>query len=616
MYVSNSVKRPIIRSLDILKDIVKVQGCVPERIFIEMARGANKEQKNTRTATRLKQLQSLYKKIDREEIRKFNDQLEAWGTEAQNKLQSDRLFLYFTQLGKCLYTGKWIDIESLNSNSKIYDIEHIYPRSFVKDDSVINNKILVDSNANAEKGDTYPVSPDIQKKMGTYWKYLHDNGLMSDEKYRRLTRTMPFTDDERFEFVNRQLVETRQSTKALALLLKELYPNSEIVYVKAGLVSDFRQQFGLLKSRQVNDLHHAKDAYLNIVVGNVWYSKFSRRYWNPNNINNAKSEIVFTRPVVCEKKTVWNGVSDKERIVKVTRKNTAHVTKYAFCRKGGLFDQMPVKASEKLVPLKKGLPPEKYGGYNKSTATFFVLVRYVSAKKKGVILMPVELLYAKQFVMDDDFALSYTKRTIPSIINKPVVCVEFLLNKRIVKINTVLSLDGLRVCITGKQNEGKTIRLSCLTTFKTSEENADYIKHLESFKNKKNKISDIILSEKYDKITSSQNLDLYDHYVTKLQNVPYKFRPANPCGILKSGRDKFKVLSPADQVNVLLEIQGVFGRADKVNLSNIGGPGAAAAATLSSSLENWKKNYTDVRIIDSSASGLFETVSENLLDLL
>lgn len=616
MYVSNSVKRPIIRSLDILKDIVKVQGCVPERIFIEMARGANKEQKNTRTATRLKQLQSLYKKIDREEIRKFNDQLEAWGTEAQNKLQSDRLFLYFTQLGKCLYTGKWIDIESLNSNSKIYDIEHIYPRSFVKDDSVINNKILVDSNANAEKGDTYPVSPDIQKKMGTYWKYLHDNGLMSDEKYRRLTRTMPFTDDERFEFVNRQLVETRQSTKALALLLKELYPNSEIVYVKAGLVSDFRQQFGLLKSRQVNDLHHAKDAYLNIVVGNVWYSKFSRRYWNPNNINNAKSEIVFTRPVVCEKKTVWNGVSDKERIVKVARKNTAHVTKYAFCRKGGLFDQMPVKASEKLVPLKKGLPPEKYGGYNKSTATFFVLVRYVSAKKKGVILMPVELLYAKQFVMDDDFALSYTKRTISSIINKPVVCVEFLLNKRIVKINTVLSLDGLRVCITGKQNEGKTIRLSCLTTFKTSEENADYIKHLESFKNKKNKISDIILSEKYDKITSSQNLDLYDHYVTKLQNVPYKFRPANPCGILKSGRDKFKVLSPADQVNVLLEIQGVFGRADKVNLSNIGGPGAAAAATLSSSLENWKKNYTDVRIIDSSASGLFETVSENLLDLL
>ena len=29
-----------------------------------------------------------------------------------------------------------------------------------------------------------------------------------------------------------------------------------------------------------------------------------------------------------------------------------------------------------------------------------------------------------------------------------------------------------------------------------------------------------------------------------------------------------------------------------------------------------KKNYTDVRIIDQSASGLFESVSENLLDLL
>lgn len=615
MYVSNSVKRPIIRSLDILKDIVKVQGYAPERIFIEMARGANKEQQGARTSSRLDQLRKLYEKIDGVETRELNDQLEAWGTEAQNKLQSDRIFLYFIQLGKCLYTGERINIESLISNNDTYNIDHIYPRVFVKDDSVINNKVLVTSKANGDKGENYPIISGIQKKMGTYWKYLHDNGLMSDEKYRRLTRTTSFTDDERFEFVNRQLVETQQSTKALALLLKELYPNSEIVYVKAGLVSDFRQQFDLLKSRQVNDLHHAKDAYLNVAVGNVWHSKFSRQYWRSDSINNAKPEIVFTRPVVCKEETVWNGASDKERVVKIARKNTAHVTKYAFCRKGGLFDQMPVKASEKLVPLKKGLPPEKYGGYNKSTATFFVLVRYVSVKKKDVIWMPVDLLYAKQFLADDEFAVSYTKSTVSSIVKKSVDRVEFLLNKRIIKMNTILSLDGLRVCITGKSSEGRQITISCLTPFITSQESEDYIKRLESFKNKKKKNPKIVCSEQCDKITVSQNLALYDHFITKLQRAPYKYRPTNPCDKIENSREMFIRLSLEKQVNVLLEILGVFGRAHGANLSDIGEGTSVGNAKLSSSLKNWK-NYTDVRIIDSSASGLFETVSENLLDLL
>ena len=32
----------------------------------------------------------------------------------------------------------------------------------------------------------------------------------------------------------------------------------------------------MLKSRDVNDLHHAKDAYLNIVMGNVYNVKFTK----------------------------------------------------------------------------------------------------------------------------------------------------------------------------------------------------------------------------------------------------------------------------------------------------------------------------------------------------
>ena len=58
-------------------------------------------------------------------------------------------------------------------------------------------------------------------------------------------------------------------------MLNRLYKDSEVVYVKAGLVSDFRHDNDLLKSRRVNDYHHAKDAFLNIVVGNVYHARFT-----------------------------------------------------------------------------------------------------------------------------------------------------------------------------------------------------------------------------------------------------------------------------------------------------------------------------------------------------
>jgi len=616
MYVSNAVKRPIIRTLDILKDVVKIQGHAPERIFIEMARGANEDQKGKRTVTRLKQIQELYEKVKDEDVRELQSVLDEWGDAAHNKLQSDKLFLYFIQLGKCLYTEKSIDLESLISGDGSYNIEHIYPRSFVKDDSIINNKILVDSKANGDKSDSYPIAPAIQEKMRGYWTRLNKIGLISDEKFKRLTRNSHFTEEEKFEFINRQLVETRQSTKAVATLLKELYPHTEIVYVKAGLVSDFRQTFDILKSRAVNDLHHAKDAYLNIVVGNVWHSKFSRRFWNANNHYSIKPEVIFTRTVTCGDKTVWNGVLDKNRVVNIVRKNTAHMTKYSFCRKGGFFDQIPLSANKGLIPRKKNMRTEIYGGYNKSTASFFTLVKYKIDKKQDVIVMPVELLYVDKFLNDKNFAKLYAIKTISDIINKEILDVEFLLNNRVLKINTMLSLNGLRVCITGKSGGGKQLGVSITEPFKTSADNELYIKKIESFKNKKKKNPNIVYNELHDDINKDKNLEIYDCYIGKLQQAPYSFRPANPINTLLLGREKFISLSCESQVDILLDVLGLFGRIQSADLTSIGGVQKAGVATLSSTLSNWKKNYTDVRIIDQSASGFFETVSDNLLELL
>ena len=48
-----------------------------------------------------------------------------------SKLKAKKLYLYYTQLGRCMYSGETIDITQLNTTA--YDIDHIYPQSKVKD---------------------------------------------------------------------------------------------------------------------------------------------------------------------------------------------------------------------------------------------------------------------------------------------------------------------------------------------------------------------------------------------------------------------------------------------------------------------------------------------------
>ena len=617
MYISNAVKRPIIRALDIVKDVVKVQGNAPKMIFVEMARGASEDQKGKRTSTRLEQIRELYKKVKEEDVRILERQLDEWGEGASNKLQSDKLFLYFMQLGKCLYTGEPINIDSVISGDGNYNIEHIYPRSFVKDDSVINNKILVGSMVNGEKSDTYPIDAGIQERMTPYWMHLSRLGLISDEKLKRLTRKTHFTDDERFEFINRQLVETRQSTKVLSLLLKEIYPQAQIVYVKAGLISDFRHEFDLLKSRAVNDLHHAKDAYLNIVVGNVWHHKFSKQFWRANEKYSAKVEIVFTSKLSSGGKTIWTGAEDKERVLKIAKKNTAQITMYSYCKhsgqNGGFFDQNPKKAKENLIPLKKNMKTEIYGGYDSATVSGFVLARYMLGKKREVSFVPLKLLDMERFINDNDFALEYVSREL----GEKSKDVEILFNKRIIKIYTMISLDGACFAVRGKGGPS-TLGLMNMMMFMTSYENEKYIKKLEAFDEKHKKNPNLVWDEKHDGVSIAKNKELYLNYLEKMSSWPYNKRPgaSTLAEKLEKHIDDFGKLDVYKQAYVLLQLQGVFGRMKQADLTSLNESASCGIATISLNLSNLKKNYSDLRIIDQSASGLFEASSDNILELL
>lgn len=615
MYLSNAVRRPIYRTLDIVGDIYKVFGA-PEKIFIEMTRGSSADQKGKRTKTRKQQILDLYAACKDEDVRLLKQQLEDMGDYCDNKLQGDKLFLYYMQLGKSMYSGKTIELSKLGT--KEYDIDHIYPQAYVKDDSIINNRVLVLSTENAEKKDEYPLKDDIRKSMRGYWDYLKKVGLISEEKYKRLVRNTPFTEDEKWGFINRQLTETSQSTKAVATLLKEKFPETEIVYCKGRLTSEFRQEFNLLKSRTYNDLHHAVDAYLNIVTGNVYNMRFSKNWFNLDRSYSIKTKALFSHKVICGKQIVWDGEESLKKVKKTALKNNAHFTKYAYFKKGGLFDQMPVSAASKLTPLKKGRDTEIYGGYNKASIMFFIPVKYTVGKKTELIIMSVELLHGEKFLSDYDYAKSYTKERLQYILGKKVDSIDFPIGMRPWKINTVLSLDGFKVCITGSSSGGKCLIAQPIIQFADSANWQYYLKKLEAFVEKCSKNDKYIYDEEFDKVSLSENEKLYDLYIHKLKHTIFAKRINNPVNLLENGRETFSTLDVKAQAQALINIHQVFGRLSSgCDLTAVGGTKrAAATVSFSATASNWKKHYKDIRVVDMSASGLWEKKSVNILELL
>lgn len=279
LYLPKPVRRAVSRTLDIMKELRSLLPDQPDRIFIEMARGGEPNKKGKRTQSRRTQidkwLSEMRKDLSVSELEMLRDQLAGLD---DNRLRSDKYYLYFMQLGKCMYSGQPIDLSQIGNNA-LYNIDHIYPQSKTMDDS-LDNQVLVLSEINGQKTDEYPIKGEIREKMQPFWTSLRNKNLISQKKYERLTRATKLTDEELSGFVQRQLVETRQSTKAVSILLKELFPETEIVYVKAGLVSQFRHDLDLLKCREINDLHHAKDAYLNIVIGNVYHERFTKRFFD------------------------------------------------------------------------------------------------------------------------------------------------------------------------------------------------------------------------------------------------------------------------------------------------------------------------------------------------
>ena len=461
---SPAIKKGILQSIKIVDELVKVMGHAPESIVIEMAR------ENQTTARGKKNSQQRYKRIE-DSLKNLASGLDS-NILKENptdnvQLQNDRLFLYYLQNGKDMYTGEALNINQLSS----YDIDHIIPQAFIKDDS-LDNRVLTSSKDNRGKSDNVP-SLEVVEKMKAFWQQLLDSKLISERKYNNLTKAERerggLNELDKVGFIKRQLVETRQITKHVAQILdarfnKEVTEknkknrNVKIITLKSNMVSNFRKEFGLYKVREINDYHHAHDAYLNAVVAKAILKKYpklepefvygdyqkydlkryiskskdpkevekatEKYFFYSNLLNFFKEEMHYADGTIVKRENIeyskdtgeiaWNKEKDFATIKKVLSFPQVNIVKkteeQTVGQNGGLFDNNIVSKEKvvdasKLIPIKSGLSPEKYGGYARPTIAYSVLVTYKQNNKIKNTMVGIPVLTKLEFERDPNLYL-------------------------------------------------------------------------------------------------------------------------------------------------------------------------------------------------------------------
>ena len=615
LYLSPSVKRMLWQSLRIVDEIKNIMGTDPKKIFIEMARG--KEEVKARKESRKTKILNYYKEGKKAFIKeigeeRYNYLLSEIEREEDSKFRWDNLYLYYMQLGRCMYSLEPIDISELSSQN-IYDQDHIYPKSKIYDDS-IENRVLVKKNLNKDKDNFYPIPGQLlNKNCYAFWKMLYDKGLIGQKKYTRLTRRTPFENDELVQFIERQIVETRQATKETANLLKTICKDSEIVYSKAENASRFRQEFDIVKCRTVNDLHHMHDAYINIVVGNVYNTKFTK---HPRNFVNSdvkgrsyNLENMFKYDVKRGDYIAWIADNDEDTVKNATIKRVRKElegTNYRFTRMsyigtGGLYDQNLLRKGKGQISQKeysKKSDIDKYGGYNKASSAYFILVEAdgKNGREKTLETIPI-IIYNKLKHGDEEALNNYLKNSLQLI--KPKILVDKI------KINSLIKLDGFYYNIKGKTGDSLSVAGSIQLILNNSEQKI--IKKIDKFLTKKKDNKDIKVSI-MDNIKEKELIDLYQKLSYKLNNGIYSYKRNNQAKNIIDSFDNFVGLSIEDKVELINQIILIFqGVNNGCNLKLIGLSARTGVVYIPK-----KMNYKEFKLINQSITGLFE----NEIDLL
>ncbi|MBP3195201.1 MAG: type II CRISPR RNA-guided endonuclease Cas9 [Cardiobacteriaceae bacterium] len=257
------VYRSITQARKIINAIIGYYG-QPFRVHIEMGRDLGKSRKERND------IEKRQKENQAERERASNDFEELFHFKPKGK---DILLkrLYDNQHGKCLYSGKVIDISRIFEKGYV-EIDHAIPFSRCWDDSQ-NNKVLVLGAENQNKGNKTPFEwfGDDEQRWREFEARVNACRFSLKKKQNILRKEL----DEK-EFIERNINDTRYATRFLKNYIEnnlafsgstkwtdkkgDEHDVKKVFAPQGQITSMLRNSWGFNKVREDNDRHHALDA--------------------------------------------------------------------------------------------------------------------------------------------------------------------------------------------------------------------------------------------------------------------------------------------------------------------------------------------------------------------
>lgn len=491
---SPAIKRGILNSIKIVDELVQIIGYPPQNIVIEMAReNMTTEEGQRKSKTRKTKLESALKNIE-------NSILENGKVHySDEQLQSEKLYLYYLQNGKDMYSldEKGSPTPLYRDQLDQYEVDHIIPYSFLPIDS-IDNKVLTHRKNNQRKLDNIPDKETVAN-MKPFWEKLYNAKLISQTKYQRLTtseRTPDgvLTESMKAGFIERQLVETRQIIKHVARILDNRFSDTKIITLKSQLITNFRNTFHIAKIRELNDYHHAHDAYLAVVVGQTLLKAYPKlapeliyghhAHFNRHEENKATirkhlySNIMrfFNNPDSKVSKGIWDCSRDLPIIKNVIYNSQINFVKRTIIKKGAFYNQNPVGKLNKQIavnnryPLKTkvlSLDTSLYGGYGPMNSALSIIItaeRFNEKKGKIETVKEFHDIFIIDYKKFNNNPFQFLNDTSENGFLKKNNIDRVLAFYKIPKYSLMQKIDGTRMLFESKSNLHKATQFKLTKT--------------------------------------------------------------------------------------------------------------------------------------------------------
>ncbi len=284
---SNVVKRSVHQTIRIINEIIKEYGS-PQFVNVELARELSRDFS------------------ERNKIKKLQEKNFIENETAKNQLAEDfkltkvghhdlvALRLYHEQDGKCMYSGKEIDINRLFEPNYV-QVDHILPYSRSMNDSY-NNKVLVLASENQNKRNQTPYEwfGNDEKRWNSF---VARANLLKNREKRRFLLKENFGEEQSKDFIERNLNDTKYMSKFMLNLMQdylEMAPSKHKKVVRAvngSITSYLRKFWGINKIREDGDTHHAIDAAVIATVSDGQIQKITKYNQLKERFNRNEKEL-------------------------------------------------------------------------------------------------------------------------------------------------------------------------------------------------------------------------------------------------------------------------------------------------------------------------------------